>query len=236
MHLVSYFLSLLLAAYTILIEPIVRTNFYRNLKKQLKTDPGARVLFYRTQVLWEWSWVVVLVLIFYPKPNQLPLMGLQLPNTIGWILTAALVIGFVLSTYLLRRSPTALANMQRSLEASSILLPDTPRERKWYLAAAITAGICEELLYRGFFIYFIRTNFPMLNDILILSLISGVVYGLSRAYQGTRGILQTGLMGFSFAIVRFLSKSLFPAMLFHILAELRNLYFWPGEEGKKKAK
>ncbi len=76
----------------------------------------------------------------------------------------------------------------------------------------------------------------MFNDIIILSLISGIVYGLSRAYQGSRGTLQAGLMGFSFAVVFFLSKSLLPAMIFHILADLRNLFFWPVQTNKKKTK
>lgn len=237
MNLISYFLSLLLAAYTVLIEPFVRTNFYRNLKKQLTKDPGARLLFYRTQVLWEWSWVVVIALIFIPKPKALPLMGFALPNSIGWIITAALLIGIALSVYLLRRNPGAMENMRRSMEASSVLLPATPNERKWYAITAITAGICEELLYRGFFIYFIRTNFSLfLNDFIILSLISGIVYGISRAYQGIKGILQTALTGFSFAIIFFLSGSLLPAMIFHILAELRTLFIWQPEEKKKKSK
>jgi len=237
MNLLSYFLSLMLAAYTVLVEPIARTNFYRNFKRQLNADRGARLLFYRTQVLWEWSWVVVIVVIFLPKAEQLPLIGLALPNTIGWIILAALLIGIGLSIFLLRRNPRAMENMRHNLEASSYLLPSTPLERRWYAIAAVTAGICEELLYRGYFIYFLRTNFSaFINDFIILSIISGVVYGLSRAYQGMRGISQTALTGFSFAIILFLGGSLLPAMAFHILAELRNLYLWHPEDGKKRAK
>jgi len=139
-----------------------------------------------------------------------------------------------LSAFLIRRSPNALARMQRSLAGSSALLPTTPGERSWYTAVAVTAGICEELLYRGFFIYFLRTNLPMLNEILLLSLVSGIVYGLSRAYQGTRGILQTGIMGFAFGIVLFLSTSLLTAMLFHFLVDILNLFFWPPQPDEKK--
>jgi hypothetical protein len=34
-----------------------------------------------------------------------------------------------------------MESMQRSLQASAVLLPSTPLERKWYVATAITAGI-----------------------------------------------------------------------------------------------
>ena len=53
MGFISFILMQLLAAYTVLVEPILRTNFYRMLKKQLNLEAGARVLYYRTQVLWE---------------------------------------------------------------------------------------------------------------------------------------------------------------------------------------
>ena len=53
MDFISFILMQLLFAFTILVEPFLRTNFYRFLKKQLNIEPTARLLFYRTQVLWE---------------------------------------------------------------------------------------------------------------------------------------------------------------------------------------
>ncbi len=245
MSFVSSILILLLAAYTILVEPFLRTNFYRMLKKQLSANPGARILFYRTQVVWEWSWVVVLVVILIPINNPLQWIGLTLPSQFGWIILAALLLGIFLSTILLRRNPGALSAMQRSLEASSPLLPATSQERPWYAATAVTAGICEELLYRGFLIRFLSITFPGI-DFLIICILSGIIYGLSRAYQGMRGILQTAIMGFSLAIIFFLSGnlisaigggqligitgSIIPAMVFHALADLRPLFLSSAEK------
>jgi membrane protease YdiL (CAAX protease family) len=237
MAFLSFLLMQLMAAYTVLVEPILRTNFYRMLKKQLKIDPSARMLFYRTQVLWEWSWVVVLVLIVIPIPEPLRWLGLILPNQFGWIILLALLIGVFLSIFLLRRNPNAMAAMRRSLESSSVLLPSTPSERWWFTLNAITAGICEELLYRGFLMSYMPTIFPMFAmQFVLISILSGIVYGLSRAYLGMKGIAQTALTGFSFAIIYFLSGSLLPAMLFHILAELRTLILWQPEEKMKKSR
>jgi CAAX protease family protein len=235
MEFLSFILMQLMAAYTVLVEPFLRTNFYRNLKKRLSSDPAARVLFYRTQVLWEWSWVVVLILIAIPYPNPLAQLGLTMPNLVGWIIMLALLVGIALSTVLLRRNPGAMESMRRSLEPSAILLPSTPIERRWYAIAGITAGICEELLYRGFLMHYLPSTFPNLDWILV-AILSGIIYGLSRAYQGFRGMAQTALTGFSFAIVFVLSGSLLPAMVFHALAELRILAIWEPEEDKKKKK
>ncbi|MFZ2097905.1 MAG: CPBP family intramembrane glutamic endopeptidase [Anaerolineales bacterium] len=235
MAFISYLLAQLMAAYTVLVEPFLRTNFYRMLKKQLNVESGARILFYRTQVLWEWSWVVVLGVIAISIPQPLQWMGLTLPNLWGWVILAALLLGIGLSTFLLQRNPRAMAAMQHSLEASSTLLPTSPRERKWFAATAITAGICEELLYRGFLMHYLPSTFPTL-DWLTVSILSGIIYGLSRAYQGLKGMAQTALTGFSFAIVFIISGSLLPAMVFHALAELRTLFLWHPEEKTRKSK
>jgi membrane protease YdiL (CAAX protease family) len=251
MGLIFALLPQLFAAYTVLAEPFLRTNLYRNLKKQLNVDPSARILYYRTIILWEWSWVVVLALIFIPIPDQFILLGVTLPSTVGWIIMGALVLGIGLSTYLVRRNPGSMASMQRSLQSSSVLLPSTQTERKWFTATAITAGICEELLYRGFLIYYLRTYFLMItNQFIVICIISGFIYGLSRAYLGRRGILLAMMNGFSYAVVYYLSGnllsaigssqpvailgSLLPAMVFHTLAELRTLWLWHPEEKKKK--
>ena len=250
MGLISFFLMQLLAAYTVLVEPFVRTNFYHRLKKRLATDATARLLYYRTQVLWEWSWVVVLAVILILSKQSFRWLGLNMPNWIGWIIMLALLGGIVLSIYLLRRNPNALANMRKSLESTAALLPSTLAERKWFAAVAITAGICEELLYRGFLIRYILTTFPGL-DWLLTSIISGIIYALSHAYQGRKGILQATLNGFSYAIVFFLSGSLLaaigspqpvaitgsliPTMVFHAAVELRPLFLWQaGDKPKKK--
>jgi len=251
MGFISFLLQQLMAAYTVLVEPLLRTNFHRNLKKQIKVDPNARLLFYRTQVVWEWSWVIVLVVILLPIQDPLTWLGLTMPSVAGWVILAALVLGLGLSTVLLRRNPRALANMQNSLEATSIPLPGSPAERKWFFAVAITAGICEELLYRGFLLRYLAIYFSGLGW-LLSSVVSGILYGLSRAYQGRKSVLQATLNGFSFAIVYFLSGnllsavgssqpvalvgSLLPAMVFHALADLRPLFLWQPEENKKKTR
>jgi hypothetical protein len=84
---------------------------------------------------------------------------------------------------------------------------------------------------------YIPSNFPMFaGQFLVICIISGIVYGLSRAYLGMKGVLQTALTGFSFAVVYYLCGSLIPAMVFHILAELRTLIVWQPEANLKKSR
>ena len=250
MAFLSSLLTQLMAAYTLLVEPFLRTNSYRTLKKQLNTASDARIRYYRTQVLWEWSWVVVLVLIIIPLSHPLEWIGLVFPNIWGWVILAVLLLGVGISIIFLRRNPRALEAMQRSILTPSILRPSTPHERKWFLVVAITAGICEELLYRGFLTRYLSIYFPSFGFLLI-SILSGIIYGFSRAYQGLKGVLKTSLTGFVYAIFFYISGnllsigaapssgisgSLLPVIVFHGVVDLCSLFLWHPEEKVEKAK
>ena len=251
MAFLSSLLTQLMAAYLVLVEPFLRTNFYRALKKQLNIASDARIRYYRTQVLWEWSWVVVLVVIIIPISHPMEWIGLIFPSIWGWVILAALLLGVGLSIFLLRRNPRSLEALQRSLLTPSILLPSTLHERKWFVVVAITAGICEELLYRGFLTRYLSIYFPSFGFLLI-SILSGIIYGFSRAYQGLKGVVQTSLAGFIYAIIFYLSGnlisslgaapssgvigSLLPVMVFHTVVDLSSLLLWHPEEKVNKAK
>ena len=92
------------------------------------------------------------------------------------------------------------------------LLPVNLLEYLPYSALAITAGVCEEFVYRGFGIAaFSKIGLPLWAVVLVTS----VLFGLAHAYQGRAGILSTGIFGLLLAIGRLWLGSLVPAMMWH---------------------
>lgn len=92
------------------------------------------------------------------------------------------------------------------------ILPKKPIELAPYCALAVTAGVCEEFLYRGFSMAALeRVGLPIW---LVLVLTSGL-FGLAHAYQGRSGILATSLMGILFGVGRLAFDSLEPVMVWH---------------------
>jgi membrane protease YdiL (CAAX protease family) len=87
---------------------------------------------------------------------------------------------------------------------------------KLFSALAITAGICEELLFRGFMIWYLQHWMGLIQA----ALLSSALFGLGHAYQGVRGILTTGLVGAFMAGVYLLSGSIYLCMLIHVLMDL----------------
>ena len=91
------------------------------------------------------------------------------------------------------------------------------KEALVFCALSVTAGICEEFLYRGFV-------FAALTHIAVpiwgVLLISSVMFGLAHAYQGRGGVIGTLLLGTVFGLVRILYDSLVPVVLWHAAVDI----------------
>lgn len=92
------------------------------------------------------------------------------------------------------------------------LLPVNLWEYLPYSALAITAGVCEEFVYRGFGVAaFSKAGLPLWAVVIITS----ILFGLAHAYQGRGGVASTGLFGVVLAIARISFGSLVPVMMWH---------------------
>jgi membrane protease YdiL (CAAX protease family) len=85
-----------------------------------------------------------------------------------------------------------------------------------FVPVAITAGVWEELLYRGFLIWFLAPTTGLAGAVLI----SSAIFGLGHAYQGWRGVLTTALVGLIFAVLYVASGSLWWLMLAHAIVDI----------------
>jgi membrane protease YdiL (CAAX protease family) len=97
-------------------------------------------------------------------------------------------------------------------------LPKTHQEARWFLALSVTAGICEEVLYRGFLIRYLGREpgrLGMIGGVLVALL----AFGAAHLYQGVQGFLNSAIGGLLFAVVFLLTGNLVLPILFHIAAD-----------------
>jgi len=109
----------------------------------------------------------------------------------------------------------AVPDLMRKL--ASRLLPDKTVELAPYCALAVTAGVCEEFLYRGFAMAaLVRVGLSTWQVVVITS----VLFGFAHAYQGKSGIIGTMLMGFLLAGCRLVYSSLVPVVIWHAAVDI----------------
>ena len=112
------------------------------------------------------------------------------------------------------------AAMRRGFSALPGLLPNTAAERAAFALLSLSAGICEELLFRGFLIRLLHEGALALPVAGALG-ISSVVFGLGHAYQGWKGVCSTAIGGLALGLVFLLTGSLIPAIVLHALLDLQ---------------
>jgi uncharacterized protein len=96
------------------------------------------------------------------------------------------------------------------------IMPRTRTETLVFSALALTAGLSEEFLYRGFvFMAFVRmvVNFGPPNA--IAAILSSALFSLAHIYQGRRGLITTFIVGIIFVVIRTWTGSLVPAVVAH---------------------
>jgi len=97
------------------------------------------------------------------------------------------------------------------------ILPQSTVELLPYLALAITAGLCEEFLYRGFVMaVLVSAGLPSWAVVLI----SSVLFGLAHSYQGRGGVVMTLFVGLILGTSRMAYDSLVPAIVWHTAVDV----------------
>jgi membrane protease YdiL (CAAX protease family) len=92
------------------------------------------------------------------------------------------------------------------------ILPQSRLELVPFLALAVTAGVCEEFLYRGFAMAALtRAGLPVWSVVLL----SSILFGLAHLYQGRGGLLSTLIIGTVFGTARIAYDGLVPVMVWH---------------------
>ena len=96
------------------------------------------------------------------------------------------------------------------------ILPQSTAELVPYFGLALTAGLCEEFLYRGFAIAACtRAGLPVWGVVLL----SSVLFGLAHLYQGRGGIVSTLVIGTVFGTARIAYDGLVPVMAWHFAVD-----------------
>jgi CAAX protease family protein len=216
-------LSVVLAMWMVFFQPLAGRRRYQRLLERLGHDPSARLHHYRRGIAFEWAGAALVGLLALLAHSRLRSLWPPGENTAvaGQIPVLAVAIIAITAVYRFGGQTTrrALAVQLRPVAA---LLPRTPTERRWFALLAVTAGICEELLYRGFGLAALRWAAPNLGKSTLI-ILTGAAFGLAHLYQGRLGVTVTGILGAYFAWITIATGSLIPVMVLHALLDLRIL-------------
>jgi len=214
-------LAVSILVYLVVLSPWGGVWDYRKLVQwNAEKLPDARVRFYRWIVAWEWGSVAVFLSWWFWTGRQATPLGL-VPDPSGWQ-WLAVAVGFVLSALFVlqmvstTRSPKSLSDLRGKLGDLEHMVPRNSREQRAFNWLSITAGICEEIMYRGLLLAILAAAIGIWPAVFV----SSAVFGLGHIYQGSLGVVKTAAVGLALALLTVFSGSLFMAIIVHVIMDV----------------
>ncbi len=212
----DFLLILLLLAVVIPWRGVTRL---RKLSANPAPSSSERMALYGSTILFQWLLVLIVVWRCAERSVSPEELGFSTSNPWRLVWTGAALTAILCFNQFagLRKMSQLPPEKRGSLFAvSQRIMPRTSSETWLFAGLAITAGISEEFLYRGFvFLAFVRIIVNYADPNPAAAILSSVWFAVAHAYQGRRGILTTLVVGLIFVSVRIWTGSVLPAMVAH---------------------
>ena len=215
---VDHLMMLLLAV----VLPIASGWTYRVHVRRIEAgQPPDRLAQYRYTMISQWTALALLFAAWFVLGRPFANLGLRAPGGAGFFASLLLLVPFTAwLVYAWRRARTA-DDAERAKAIAALghlrhMLPDTPRSLRSFAGLSITAGIVEEIIYRGFVFWYLAHYLPAWAVVLVAAL----VFGLAHSYQGAANMLRVTLVAMAFGAYFLLAGSVWLPIVAHALLDI----------------
>lgn len=213
--------AIALLAYLVIVVPLLGVWENRRLVSWVAAGRlNARLIAYRWTIVWQWATVFVL-LGWWLRDGRMAAPLFMTIEISGWQWLSAVAAGAA-SVLLLIQTRRALSDREELVKVREkigdleTLVPRGPYEMNVFSVLAVTAGICEEIVYRGVLMAVAISVVGPWPAMVATS----VIFGLAHVYQGVGGVLKTTVVGLVMAFLTLMSGSLLPAIVLHAVIDL----------------
>jgi len=198
--------------------------------KRMDYDTPQKIMLYRGNAMTLFTLAALVLLVWLFSGRDLTALGLGAPDFSGswWVvLSVFFIISYCLDFIIQTSSPRRKLKLIRQLRKNTPFLPQTPLELKHFSLVAVSAGVCEEIIFRGYFIwYFLSFTLPETasgGDILTgqwLAIgIPAIIFALTHLYQGWLAVGKIVVMAVIFGWMYLEMQSLWWLIFLHTLLD-----------------
>lgn len=212
-------------AYVILIAivyPIVGFLSFRRLLRRVAAGEAVdRRQLYRHTHFGHWTLFIIVMTLWAWTGRSWAALGFGMEFDRWSALAAILAIaGIVFLLLQLRQFGSAsrddIDKIKARIGCMSILIPQNRGELVRFYGLSITAGIVEEVLWRGFLIWYLNQFMPLWAA----AAISTIAFGLAHAYQGISHLPPIILAGAALSGLYVLSGSIWLCIVMHAAVDI----------------
>jgi membrane protease YdiL (CAAX protease family) len=198
-------------------------DWYRRLLPQLKAgEVYSRARLYRRNMIELWVLTLVVLSWWLWSGRAATAVGLGVPSGwafwIGAIVTIGLAIALGRQVATVRSSAEARAQVLKQFSGvPGLMVPRDSHERRLWMGLSLTAGLCEEVLYRGFLIWYLRMLLPGMAAVLL----AAIVFGVAHRYLGWGvGVLRATIVGVVLGVAYLVTGTLWVPIALHAILDV----------------
>jgi uncharacterized protein len=197
------------------IVVLVFRGWFQAERIRMTANPDHIRLYNRT-ILFEWlTLALVLVGVWLHGSSFLTVMGDRWRSVSQFLRHVGIALLFLVATIAF----TSMAGSHGSAgdQATQFLLPHGRIEIALWVVLSITAGICEEAVYRG---YLQKQFIASTRSVPAGIMLSALAFGLAHSYQGFARASMIGVMGAMGGVLAHWCRSVRPGMIAHALQDV----------------
>ncbi len=116
---------------------------------------------------------------------------------------------------------TQLTKTKEQLEEQTPFMPTQLKDLPAYIIMCVSAGVFEEIVFRGYLIGFFKTIFAGIPAAAAWAVLTpALIFSIAHYYQGTRAVFKILVLSLLFGMIFWHSGSLWGVMIIHFFVDL----------------
>ncbi len=200
--------------------PLVTTRGSQERLQGVTFDSRMKRIVYFGNSLFLWGLALLALFVWWINDRSWASLGLVWPpprwDTISCIVAAIFGVLYIADSVFDLSANDKREEIKKDLSDSLGFLPVNWREYAQYSVLALSAGICEEIVFRGYFIRYLQLFFGENDYTYTLAiLVAALIFALVHLYQGWEAVAKVAGMAVMFGFIFIRVESLFGLMLIH---------------------
>lgn len=214
----------LLVVLLVSVLPLYSCLTYPSFKLHVQGGSGsvlAREYVETIIILWFGAGVVLAC--WLVQGRTLENLGFRLPGD-WWFLGCTILVGAILllltvQVFQVARHEQYRAQVRAQMKSLGVdsMVPRLGLEYRLFVLVSISAGVCEEVLYRGYLLAYLNYYLGTAGAVIL----SSIFFGIAHVYQGTSGIVRTSVLGAIGAVLLLVSGSLWLPIILHAAVDIQ---------------
>lgn len=198
-----------------IIYPIFFVLTYKKTHRRMRNDGKYRLIEYKLTMIIFWT-LTFLIMMNLLLDESLRQSFFPTFNSIG--IVVAVLVAILIGVMLVQpkvKPETALA-LKKKLEDGFHFLPKNRQELIWFNVLSVSAGICEEIIFRLFMFTFLLES----TNLVVAFILQNLVFAITHIGSGIRNIVSVFILGLIFTTIYYFTENIWLAIILHAAIDI----------------